>query len=203
MLVILRLREMLSQPRSAKRCLKRLKKSLRFFHVVFIDYPRPCGLQYVEVMYAVPAQGEISASYLEDKYRETTVLPRLRILKVLWFLLPLNGRYLWNAMGAIAMSWYRYLNNYFDFHVCLSIRPFVRPSVRVSRDYIHFLQLCHKMSLIKVVWYVLRVKNMHPGSPSDPSGTAATKAKPRYVYSILKPHSHSSRSPDRLLLNEA
>ena len=83
MLVTLRLREMLSRPRSAKRYLKRLKKSLRFFHVVFIDYPRPCGLQYVEVMYAVPAQEEISASYLEDKYRETTVLPRLRILKVL------------------------------------------------------------------------------------------------------------------------
>ena len=28
---------------------------------------------------------------------------------------------------------------------------------------------------------------MHPRSPSDPSGTAAAKAKPRYVYSILKP----------------
>ena len=26
----------------------------------------------------------------------------------------------------------RYLNNYFDFHVCLSIRPCVRVSVRVS-----------------------------------------------------------------------
>ena len=33
------------------------------------------------------------------------------------------------------------------------------------------------MSLVKVVRYVLRVKNMHPGSPLDPSGTAATKAK--------------------------
>ena len=31
------------------------------------------------------------------------------------------------------------------------------------------------MSLTKVVWYVLRVKNMHPGSPSDPSGTTAAK----------------------------
>ena len=26
-----------------------------------------------------------------------------------------------------------------------------------------------------VVWYVVRVKNMHPGSPSDPSGTAEVK----------------------------
>ena len=33
------------------------------------------------------------------------------------------------------------------------------------------------MSLIKVVWYVLRVKNMHPGSPSDPSGTAARRGE--------------------------
>ena len=59
------------------------------------------------------------------------------------------------------------------------------------------------------------MKNMHPGSPSDPSQTAAAKvcmlnfkttwsdfqmpiqtapaeAKPRYVYSILKPHGQSS-----------
>ena len=54
------------------------------------------------------------------------------------------------------------------------------------------------MSLIKVVCYVLRVKDMHPGSPSDPSGTAAAKAKPRYVHSILKPHGQSSRSPVRI-----
>ena len=32
------------------------------------------------------------------------------------------------------------------------------------------------MSLIKVVLYVLRVKNMHAGSPSDPCGTAASEA---------------------------
>ena len=55
------------------------------------------------------------------------------------------------------------------------------------------------MSLIKVVCYVLRVKNMHPRSPSDPSGTAAAEAKPRCVHSILKPHCQSSRSPVRLL----
>ena len=29
------------------------------------------------------------------------------------------------------------------------------------------------MSLIKVAWYVLRVKKIHPGSPSDPSQTPA------------------------------
>ena len=55
------------------------------------------------------------------------------------------------------------------------------------------------MSLIKVVFYVLRVKNMHPRSPSDPSGTAAAEAKPRCVHLILKPHFQSFRSPVRLL----
>ena len=59
------------------------------------------------------------------------------------------------------------------------------------------------MSLIKVVWYVLRVKNMHPGSPSDPSGTAAAEAKRRCVYSILKPHGQSFRRQVRLLLSKA
>ena len=39
------------------------------------------------------------------------------------------------------------------------------------------------MSLIKVAWYVLWVKNMHPESPSDLSGTSAAKAKPRCLYS--------------------
>ena len=55
------------------------------------------------------------------------------------------------------------------------------------------------MSPIKVAWYVLRVKNMHPGSPSDPIRTPATEAKPRCVYSFLKPHSQSSRCQVRLL----
>ena len=36
-----------------------------------------------------------------------------------------------------------------------------------------------------------------------PSQTAPAKAKPRCVYSILKPHGQSSRSPVRLLLSEA
>ena len=59
------------------------------------------------------------------------------------------------------------------------------------------------MSLIKVVWYVSRVKNMHFGPPSDPSQTPAAEAKPRYVYSILKPHGQSFRRQVRLLLSDA
>ena len=44
---------------------------------------------------------------------------------------------------------------------------------------------------------------MEFGSPSDPSQTVVAKAKPRYVYSILKPYGQSSRSPVRVLLREA
>ena len=76
---------------------------------------------------------------------------------------------------------YLHLNNYFDFHVI------------PSENQLHFLQLYDKMSLIKVAWCVFRVKNMHPGSTLHPSWTAAAEAKPRCVYSILKPHGQSSR----------
>ena len=55
------------------------------------------------------------------------------------------------------------------------------------------------MSLIRVAWYVSWVKNMHFGSPSDPSQTAAAEAKPRYIYS----HGQSFRKQVRLLLSKA
>ena len=51
------------------------------------------------------------------------------------------------------------------------------------------------MSLIKVAWYVPRVKNMH--------FAAAAKAKPRYLYLILKLHGQSFRRQVRLLLSMA
>ena len=41
------------------------------------------------------------------------------------------------------------------------------------------------MSLIKVLWYVLRVKNMHFESPSD-SWDQCGKAKPNYVQYIIR-----------------
>ena len=44
---------------------------------------------------------------------------------------------------------------------------------------------------------------MHPELPSDLNGTATAEAKPRYVYSILKPHGQSFRRQVRLLLSEA
>ena len=59
------------------------------------------------------------------------------------------------------------------------------------------------MSPMKVAWYVLWVKNMHFGSPWDPSQTAAAEVKPRCVYSILKPHGQSFRRQIRLLPSKA
>ena len=61
------------------------------------------------------------------------------------------------------------------------------------------LVLIPAVTSLKVSWYVFRVKNMHPGSSSDPSGSAAVEVKLRCVYSILKPHGQSSRCQVRLL----
>ena len=38
-------------------------------------------------------------------------------------------------------------------------------TVCVSQNWLQFLQLYHNMSLIKVAWYVLSLKNMQPESP--------------------------------------
>ena len=78
----------------------------------------------------------------------------------------------------------------------LSVHPFVRKLSQIST-------VTSQMSLIKVAWYVTWVKNMHFESPSDPSQTAAAKAKLRYVYLIMKLHIHFVRRQVRLLLSEA
>ena len=54
-----------------------------------------------------------------------------------------------------------YLHNYFNLHVSPSFSLVRRHST------LQFLQSDHKMSLIKVALYLLRVKNMHSWSPSD------------------------------------
>ena len=54
-----------------------------------------------------------------------------------------------------------YLKYYFQRHVCPSVRAFVR----VSEDQLQYLQANHKMSLIKVVPYVV---GMTPGVPGAP-----------------------------------
>ena len=40
------------------------------------------------------------------------------------------------------------------------------------------------MSLLKVAWNVLRIKNMHFESPSDPLGPWG-KAKPSYIHYVI------------------
>ena len=64
-----------------------------------------------------------------------------------------------------------YLHNYFNLHVCLSLRWRRRHRRRhVPLSSFKFLQAYDKVSLIKVVWYVLRVKNIHSWSSPDPLG---------------------------------
>ena len=50
-------------------------------------------------------------------------------------------------------------NNFRQISLCPSFRMSVK---------LQFLQSCHKMSQIKVAWYVLKAKDMHSGSRSDP-----------------------------------
>ena len=54
------------------------------------------------------------------------------------------------------------LYNYFNPHVGLSVLPCVRPWVRKLAS---IPQWCHKMTLLKVTWYVFTVKNVHSVSP--------------------------------------
>ena len=75
------------------------------------------------------------------------------------------------------------LQNYFNFHVCLSLRRHpacCRPSlcwVFPSCPTLQFLQSHHKMSLIKVACYVLRVKNLQ---------VPRSKANLSYVHYIIR-----------------
>ena len=63
-------------------------------------------------------------------------------------------------------------HNYFNLHVCPSLRrPSASVGVRrpgVPLPSFQFLQAYDKVSLIKVAWYVFRVKNIHSWSPPDP-----------------------------------
>ena len=68
---------------------------------------------------------------------------------------------------------------YFNIHVCLSIR--CRWHRHVPLSSFQFLQAYDKVSLIKVGWYVVRVKNIHSWSPTDPLGPR-DKEKVRYIH---------------------
>ena len=60
---------------------------------------------------------------------------------------------------------------YITISTFASVRPYggVRyPGVPILS--FQFLQVYEKVSLIKVAWYVFRVKNIHSWSPPDPMG---------------------------------
>ena len=64
---------------------------------------------------------------------------------------------------------------YITISTFTSVRPYggggvvvVVLSRPVTLSNFQFLQFILKMSVIKVAWHVLRVKNIHSGSPSDP-----------------------------------
>ena len=84
--------------------------------------------------------------------------------------------------------------------VCPFVRPWFRlwfrPCVQKRTPFpaVVWQKVNNKSCLV-----CIKCKKTHPGSPSDPSGTAAAEAKPRYVYSILKPHGQSSRYQTRML----
>ena len=124
-------------------------------------------------------------------------------------------------------GYFPYLNNYFDFHVCLSIRSSVRPSVCLCvRKLAQFpavvsQNVTKKRCLVCVrseknaSWVTLtpqldrycrseaevRIFNFKTkwSEFQRLSQTAPTEAKPRCLYSILKPHGQSSRGQVRLL----
>ena len=62
----------------------------------------------------------------------------------------------------------------------MSLRAYIRACITLWDFKSH-----HKMSPIKVPWYVLRVKNMHFGSTSD-SWDPCSKAKPSFVQYIIR-----------------
>ena len=63
-----------------------------------------------------------------------------------------------------------YLHNYFNFHICLFIQRRRYRQRHVPLLSFQFLQSYHKVSLIKVAWYALRVKNMQSWSLLDSWG---------------------------------
>ena len=67
----------------------------------------------------------------------------------------------------------------------------------------HFLKSYHKMSLIKFAWCVSSMKNMHPGSPSDPSWTAAQRDKAKLHILDFKNSWSEFQKPDQTTAERA
>ena len=60
------------------------------------------------------------------------------------------------------------LINYFNFHFNLSALLCPLPFFHPSKNQLQFLQVYHQISLIIVIWRVMRVKNMYFESPCWP-----------------------------------
>ena len=101
------------------------------------------------------------------------------------------------------------LHNYFNIHVCLSLRRRRRrrrPSSRPTSDFYHVQS---SRSPVRPLLseakpsYVYSILKPHGQSFRNPVRPLLSKAKPSCVYSILKPHGQSFRRPVRPLLSEA
>ena len=132
-------------------------------------------------------------------------------------MLSVQPNYCWKCNTANSCSDHSInLNNYFDFHVCLSIRLWFRGSVRLNLTSISASlsqNVTNKSCLVCVKsekyasWVTLRPQwNCCRRGEAEvrildfkttwsefqmPSQTAPTEAKPRCVYSNLKPHGQS------------
>ena len=77
----------------------------------------------------------------------------------------------------------------------MSVLPYVSSSVRHTLGF----QVISQKALLKVRWYVLRVKNMHFWSPSD-SCDQCGKAEPSYVQYIIRPGEAKLRILERTIV---
>ena len=107
---------------------------------------------------------------------------------------------------------FNHLHNYFNIHVCLaSVGVRRRPSASVgvpSRPTSDFYNVQSSRSPVRPLLnkakpsYVYSILKPHGQSSRSPVGPLLSKAKPSYVYSTLKLPGQSSRSPVRPLLSK-
>ena len=89
-----------------------------------------------------------------------------------------------NTVRLMRSYWEKGQQIYITISTFTSVCPFgvgVRRRRHVPLLSFQFLQAYDKVSLIKVGWYVLRVKNIHSWSPPDPLGPR-DKEKVKYIH---------------------
>ena len=101
-----------------------------------------------------------------------------------------------------------YLHNYFDIHVCLSLRC-PSAAVAASRPTSNFYYVQSSRSPVRPLLseakesYVYSILEPHGQSSKREVQPLLSEAKPSCIYSILKPHGQSSKREVQLLLSEA